>query len=172
MDLEELAGLIPDYAKDLRANLDSVLRQAELTERQAWGTALSCAIACRNQKLVQAIEPEAARHMDATVLEAAKTAAALMGMTNVYYRFRRLTGNEKYASMPSRLRMRGLRTHGGDPLDFDLWCLAVSAIHACAACVERHESSLREKGVGEETILAAVRIAAVIHAVSAAVSCV
>jgi alkyl hydroperoxide reductase subunit D len=60
--------------------------------------------------------------------------------------------------------MQGIRTHGGDPLDFELWCLAVSAINGCGACVASHEKVLRDKGVNEETIIAAVRIASTIQA--------
>jgi alkyl hydroperoxide reductase subunit D len=167
MDLEEFGGLIPDYAKDLRLNLSSVVRQPELSERQTWGTALSCAVACRNVRLLEVVQREAERHMDDTALSAAKTAAALMGMTNIFYRFRHLTSNEKYSSIPARLRMQALRTHGSDPVDFELWCLAVSALNGCAACVDSHERELREKGVGEETITAAVRIASVFHAIAA-----
>jgi alkyl hydroperoxide reductase subunit D len=63
--------------------------------------------------------------------------------------------------------MQTIRTHGSDPVDFELWCLAVSAINGCAACVASHENVLREKGITEETILAAVRIASVVHALAA-----
>jgi alkyl hydroperoxide reductase subunit D len=90
-----------------------------------------------------------------------------MGMNNIFYRFRHLSTNEKYSTMPARLRMQIIARHGGDPVDFELWCLAVSAINGCGACVDSHERVLREKGVGEETILAAVRIASVIHGVAA-----
>ena len=38
--------------------------------------------------------------------------------------------------MPARLRMQVIRTHGSDPVDFELWCLAVSAINGCGVCVE------------------------------------
>ncbi len=166
IELEKFIETIPDYAKDLRVNLASVLRQPELTERQTWGTAVSCAVACRSLRLLESIEPEAIRHLDAVALAASKTAAALMGMTNVFYRFRHLTGNPEYGAIPARLRMQTIRTHGSAPVDFELWCLAVSAIHGCGACVEAHETQLREKGVGVETIAAAVRIAAVLHAVA------
>ena len=63
---------------------------------------------------------------------AAKAAAAIMGMNNVFYRFRHLSSNPNYGAMPARLRMQAIRNHGGDPVDFELWCLAVSAINACA----------------------------------------
>ena len=167
MPLEQLLDSLPEYAKDLRINMGSVLRQTELTEQQAWGTAVCCAIASRNAGLLEAILGEASGHLSEQALFAAKGAAAIMGMNNIFYRFRHLSGNEKYATMPARLRMQIIARHGGDSVDFELWCLAVSAINGCAACVESHENVLRRKGVGEETVLAAVRIASTIHAVAA-----
>ena len=62
--------------------------------------------------------------------------------------------------------MNVIRTHGIDQLDFELWCIAVSAINGCGACVDSHEKVLKEKGFGEEKILAAVRIASVLHAIA------
>jgi lipoyl-dependent peroxiredoxin subunit D len=168
MDLEQLSGLIPEYAKDLRLNLGSVLRQPELSQRQTWGTALACAMACRNARLLEAVELEASKYLDHTAMAAAKTAAALMGMNNVFYRFKHFAG-EKYAAVPARLRMQPIRTHGADALDFELWCLAVSAVNGCAACVNSHEQVVREKGLSEESVVAAVRIAAVLHGVAAVV---
>ena len=152
MDLEQLAEQIPEYAKDLRLNLGSVLRQTELSERQTWSVAVSCALACRHLRLLEVIETEATRHIDAAALSSAKTAAAVMGMNNVFYRFRHLSGNDKYASIPARLRMQAIRTHGGDPVDFELCCLAVSAINGCGVCIESHDKALREKGMAEESV--------------------
>jgi len=163
MELEKLLETCPDYAKDLKLNLSSALRQPELTEQQLWGTAVCSAIAARSDEVTAAILAEAERHLTPQALSAAKAAAAVMGMNNIFYRFRHLSGNPKYAGIPARLRMQAIRTHGSDPLDFELWCLAVSAIHGCGVCVESHEKVLREKGLSEEAILAAVRIAAVIH---------
>ena len=167
MELEQLLETCPDYAKDLKLNLGAVLRQTELTERQTWGTAVCSAMASRNRRVLEAVQAEASRHLDEPALFAARAAGAVMGMNNIFYRFRHLSSNEKYGSMPARLRMQVIRTHGSDPVDFELWCLAVSAINGCGVCVDSHEKVLREKGVGEETILAAVRIASVIHALAA-----
>lgn len=169
MTMEQLLESCPDYAKDLKLNLGSVLRQPELTEQQAWGTAVCSAIASRNPRLTETILAEAATHLNPQALYAAKAAAAVMGMNNIFYRFRHLSSNPKYGAMPARLRMQVIRTHGSDAVDFELWCLAVSAINGCGACVDSHENVLREKGVNEETILAAVRIASTIHALSAVI---
>lgn len=165
--MEELYNSFPDYARDLKVNLQNVLKQAELTEQQTWGTAVASAIASRDAQLTSAVLKEAGSRLSPEALNAAKSAAAIMGMNNIYYRFQHLSGNEAYGQIPARLRMQAMRTHGSDPLDFELWCTAVSAINGCGACMASHEKGLREKGVTAETILAAVRIASVIHGAAA-----
>lgn len=167
MTLEALRESFPPYAKDLQLNLSNVLQQVELTPQQSWGTAVASAIACRHRVLLEAVVAEAKTKLSPEALEAAHAAAAIMGMNNVYYRFLHLTSNEKYRTMRARLRMNVIRSHGIEPVDFELWCVAVSAINACQACVESHERVAREKGLSEEAVLAAVRIASVLHAVAA-----
>jgi alkyl hydroperoxide reductase subunit D len=168
MSLDAIIDSLPDYAKDLKLNYSSLVRNnTELTPQQLWGTVVSTAIATRSQALTAAAFADGAKHLDPTALEAAKAAAAIMGMNNIYYRFHHLSSNEKYATLPARLRMNVLRTHGSDPVDFELWSLAVSAINGCGKCVDSHEKVVREKGVSEETIAAIVRVAAVIHAIGA-----
>jgi len=168
MTLNELMDTVPAYAKDLKLNLSSLTMQQGLTEQQIWGTIAASAVASRNAELTQAALGEAAGHLSPTALEAAKGAAAIMGMNNVYYRFLHLTSNPNYKTMPSRLRMNVIRSHGVDPADFELWCAAVSAINGCAACVDSHEKVVREKGISEEGVLAAIRLAAVIHGLATA----
>ncbi len=163
MNLNELLETVPAYARDLKLNFSSLTQQPELNEQQIWGTIVASAVASRNAELTQAVLAEAATHLTPQALEAAKGAAAVMGMNNVYYRFLHLTSNEKYRTMPARLRMNIIRSHGVDAVDFELWSAAVSAINGCAACVDSHEKVIREKGLGEEAVLAAVRLAAVIH---------
>jgi alkyl hydroperoxide reductase subunit D len=167
MQLETLLEQVPEYAKDLKLNIGSVLRQPDLTAAQTWGTAVACAIAARNPRLTAALESEAAPHLGEQGMFAARAAGAVMGMNNIFYRFRHLSSNAKYSEMPARLRMQVIGRHGAAPADFELYCLAVSAVNGCGVCIDSHEKVLREKGVGEETVLAAVRIASVIHALAA-----
>jgi alkyl hydroperoxide reductase subunit D len=164
MPLDALVEAIPDYARDTRINLPNVLKQTELTPQQLWGTAVACAVATRNPQVMAAIEEEARAHLSPEALAGAKTAASLMAMNNIYYRFLHLTSNEKYSTIPARLRMQGIRNHGTDPIDFELWCTAVSAINNCPACVASHEQVIRDKGITEEQVAAAIRVAAVLHA--------
>jgi alkyl hydroperoxide reductase subunit D len=163
MNLDELLETVPAYARDLKLNFSSLKQQPDLNEQQAWGTLVATAIASRNSELTEAVLSEAADHLFAPALEAAKGAAAIMAMNNVYYRFLHLSSNENYRTMPARLRMNIIRSHGIDPVDFELWCAAVSAVNGCAACVDSHEKVVREKGLSESSVLAAIRLAAVVH---------
>ncbi len=163
MTLNELMETVPAYARDLKLNFSSLTQQTELNQQQIWGTVVASAVGSRNTEFTQAVLGEAASHLSPQALEAAKGAAAIMGMNNVYYRFLHLTSNQKYSTIPARLRMQIMRSHGVDQADFELWCAAVSAINGCAACVDSHEKVVREKGISEEGVLAAIRLAAVIH---------
>ena len=166
MALDDLIGSLPAYAKDLKLNFSSLVRQnTELSPQQLWGTVVSTAIATRNPELTAATIEEAAKVLTPVALDAAKAAAAIMGMNNIYYRFHHLTDNEKYATLPARLRMNVLRTHNVDHVDFELWCLAVSAVNACGKCVSSHENVVRQKGMTEEVVNAAIRVTSVIHAI-------
>jgi alkyl hydroperoxide reductase subunit D len=166
MTLDQLIDSLPSYAKDLKLNYSSLIRQqTELTPQQLWGTVVASAVATRTPQLLEAVIAEASNHLSPQAIEGAKAAASIMAMNNIYYRFLHLTSNPKYATIPAKLRMNVLRTHGADPVDFELWSVAVSAINGCGKCVDAHENVLRQKGISEETIAAAIRIAAVLHAI-------
>jgi alkyl hydroperoxide reductase subunit D len=167
--LDAIRDSIPDYARDLKLNLGSVLTTAGapgLSEQQIWSVALASAIASRNTEFTRAIEAVAATKLDAAYLQAARAAAAIMGMNNVYYRFLHLVEDAEYSTLPARLRMNVIGNPGISKLDFELLSLAVSAINACGLCITSHEKKLRADGVSREMIQSAVRIAAVVHAVA------
>ena len=170
MTIDTILESLPEYAKDLKLNYSSVVKQQmDLSPTQLWGTVAACALASRSEKLIAALVPEAVAKTSQPNIDAAKAANAMMAMNNVYYRFLHTASNKKYGTLRAGLRMNVLRSHGADPMDFELWCMAVSAINNCAACVDSHEKVLREKGMSEEKILAAVRVAAVVHALSVVV---
>ena len=169
MSLDTIRDAIPDYARDLRLNLGSVLAPTGapgLSERQIWGVAFASAIAARNPEFTRGIETLALPHLDEAYLNATRAAAALMGMNNVYYRFLHLVEEPEYAQMPARLRMNVIGNPGIDKLDFELPSLAVSAVNGCGMCIVAHEKALRKHDVSREAIQSAVRIAATIHAVA------
>jgi alkyl hydroperoxide reductase subunit D len=163
MSFESLQDRIPDYAKDIRLNLSTLAREESLNAQQLWGAFLATAIAARNADLTSAIEAEAAAKISSEAVNAAKAAAAIMAMNNVYYKFSGMMSDE-YKTMPAKLRMTVIGNPGVDKGDFELWSLAVSAVNGCQYCVMAHEMKLLESGFSREQIQTAVRIASVVHA--------
>jgi len=167
--LDTIRDALPDYARDLKLNLGSVLTPTGapgLTEKQIWGVALASAIASRNTGLTRQIEALAAAHLEPAYLNGARAAAAIMGMNNIYYRFLHLVEDPEYAQLPARLRMNVIGNPGIDKADFELLSLAVSAINGCGTCVASHERQLRKHDFGREAVQSAVRIAATVHAIA------
>lgn len=167
MTLTELARTIPDYAKDLRLNIGSLLGETILNDQRKYGLLVACAHATGQRPLIEAAEAEAAPKLSAEAMTAAKAAAAIMAMNNVYYRFTHLAGNKDYAKMPARLRMNVIGAPGIEKVDFELFSLAVSAINGCGMCIDAHERVLAQHDTSPEIIQAAVRLASVIQGVAA-----
>lgn len=168
-ELERMRDALPEYARDLKLNLASVLTPQGapgLSPAQIWSIAVASAIASRNAGLARQLEAAAAEALDAAHRRAARAAAAVMAMNNVYYRFVHLSGNADYQHMPARLRMNTIASPGVPRDDFELLSLAVSAVNGCGLCISAHERTLREHGLSPEAIQSAVRIAAVICAVA------
>ena len=167
MTLDALKDSLPDFARDIRVNLGNVLTEEGapgLTLRQIQGTALACAYATGSIKLREALESEFAASLPAEDVTAAKSAAVIMGMNNVYYRFLHLVEDETLQGLPAKLRMQVIGKPGTDKLTFELYCLAVSAIGGCGNCMKSHAQELKKSGVSPEGIQSAARIAAVINA--------
>ena len=167
--VEQLRSAIPETAKDIKLNLQSVLQPGALTPAQRWGVAIACAVATRNQRLRDAVIADARAEVGPEVIDDALAAAALMAMNNVYYRFRHMIGKESYSQLPARLRMQRIVKPASNKVDFELFCLAVSAINACEMCVRSHEDVVIKGGLTEDQVHDAVRIAATINAAAVAI---
>jgi alkyl hydroperoxide reductase subunit D len=166
MSIEALKNRLPDYAKDIRLNLGSLAGEPSLTVEQRAGTFVAAALASRNADVTAAVLGEFAPLLSAGALDAVRSAAAIMAMNNVYYRFTHLVGGD-YPTMPAKLRMNVMARPGVDKATFELWSLAVSAVNGCGMCMENHERAVRQHGLTAEQVQAAVRIAAVVHAAAA-----
>jgi lipoyl-dependent peroxiredoxin subunit D len=166
MSLDALREALPAYAKDLSLNLSTLAQETTLEDQQKWGTFLACAHAVGTPAVVKAMEAEAAAKLSPEAAHAARAAAAIMGMNNVYYRALHLMHNAEYRTIPAKLRMNVLANPGAPKIDFELWSLAVSAINGCGACLDSHETELRKHGVSAVQVQAALRIGAVVNAVS------
>jgi alkyl hydroperoxide reductase subunit D len=167
MTIDALRETLPAYAKDISQNLSLLAAETILTDQQKWGTFIASAHAVGIPAVIRAVEASAdAAGLSEAAKTAAKTASAIMGMNNVYYRTLHLMQNGEYRTLPARLRMNVLANPGVDKVDFELWSMAVSAVNGCGACLDAHETELKRRGVGAPAIQAPLRIAAVVNAVS------
>jgi alkyl hydroperoxide reductase subunit D len=171
MSLDALRETLPAYAKDLSLNLSSLANETLLTDQQKWGAFVASAHAVGTPAVIKAVDAAAAAAgLSAEAATAAKAAAAIMGMNNVYYRSLHLLSNPEYKTLPAKLRMNILANPGVDKVDFELWSTAVSAINGCGMCLDAHESELKKHGMPNTSIQAALRIGAVVNAVSRVVA--
>ena len=137
----------PDYARDLKLNLGSVLTSAGapgLSDQQIW----SVALASRHRLAQRARSRARSRRPRGDVPGCGPSAGRARGGGHhgdeqhllplpASGRGRRVSG------LPARLRMNVLANPGIDKLDFELLSLAVSAINGCGLCISSHEKKLR-----------------------------
>lgn len=166
MSLKDFASTLPDFAKDIRLNVGSLLNETSLSDQRKYGLLLACAHGSGHKPLVDATEIEVEGKLTPEAANAARAAAAVMAMNNVYYRFTHLASNKEYGNLPAKLRMNVIGAPGIDKADFELFSLAVSAMNGCGLCIDAHEKILKGHDVKAETIQSAVRIASVMKAVA------
>jgi alkyl hydroperoxide reductase subunit D len=171
MNLQNLKESLKDYAKDIRLNIDGVLSEEGapgLSEKQINVVALACAYATKNRDLIKEVESASAQVLDDAYLSAARSAATIMAMNNVYYRFLHLAEDAEISKMPAKLRMNVIGKPGIEKVDFEMMSLAVSAIEGCGKCITSHVHELRKAGASDEAIQSSIRVASVINAASQA----
>jgi alkyl hydroperoxide reductase subunit D len=155
---------LPEYAKDTKLNLDSVINRSTLDATVAQGCALAAAMATGNGKLVTFIQSGVE---DTKERDAALTASSLMGMNNVWYPYVEMVDDPNLAGLPAQLRMNAIATHGGTTkVNFESYSLAASIVGKCHFCVKAHYDTLKKEGMTVEQLRDIGRIAAVITSVA------
>jgi alkyl hydroperoxide reductase subunit D len=163
--VDQVKESIPDHAKDIKLNLDAVMNRSGLDDVDAHACAFAAAIAANNGDLAFEISMNGPL-MGTDEREAAKTAAALMGMNNVYYPFVEMTEDPDLKGLPPGLRMNAYATHGGvSKKKFEMYALAASIVGKCQFCVKNHYDVLKKEGMTVTELQAVGKIAAVVAAV-------
>ena len=161
--LNSIKEMIPDYAKDIRLNIDGTIARSTLEGNDALGVALSAAFAAKNRKFVDAIRESGL--LSPEEVNAALTASALMGMNNVWYPFVEMAGDADLKTLPAQLRMNAYASHGGvDKRRFEMYALAASIIGKCHFCIQSHSELLKQEGMSVQQLRDIGRIAAVVNA--------
>lgn len=167
--LNSIKDLIPDYAKDIRLNIDGTIARSSLQGNDAVGVALAAAFAAKSRPIIDiilqsnALEPE--------VSNACLTASALMGMNNVWYPYVEMADDADLKSQPAQLRMNAYANNGGiDKRRFEMFALSASIVGKCHFCVKSHFELLKKEGMSSQQLRDVGRIAATINAAAQAIA--
>ena len=159
--LDALKERIPDYAKDIRLNLDATIARSSLPAEDALGVALASAFAANSKPLIDAFKAAAPQ----AEAQAALTAAALMGMNNVWYPFIEMADDADLKTVRPELRMNAYATSGGvEKKKFEAYALAASIVGKCHFCLKSHAELLKKEGYTTQQLRDIGRIAAVVNA--------
>ena len=159
--LQAIKDQIPDYAKDIRLNMDGVIARSSLAPEDAIGVALAAAFAAKSKVLVDAFSA----NLPPELAQAVLTAAALMGMNNTWYPYVEMASDEELKTLRPELRMNAYATSGGiDKKRFEAYALAASIIGKCHFCIGSHYALLKREGLTTQQLRDIGRIAAVVNA--------
>lgn len=158
-------------AKDLKLNYRRLIEDSALSKQESALLSVALAKSVGYGELLKAAKIEA---IEAGVSEAgvqeAEESAAIMGMLNIYYRYRHFvehsddTAKDEYGA--AKLRMTSLANPVLGKETFEILALAVSAINGCEMCVSSHEKALMHLGVKRDKLHDVARIAAVVKGLS------
>lgn len=169
MSLQELKSNFPEYAKDVKLNVSKVFSEEGapgLSLNQIYGVALAAAYCTKNPEIIRGILKDAQDTLSENEITAAKSAATIMGMNNVYYRFLHLSSDKEYGQMPAQLRMNVIANPGIEKVTFELMSLGVSALNGCGMCMDAHVREVVKGGISKLGVQSAIRIAAVLASVA------
>ena len=162
--VEQLKENLPEYAKDIKLNLDAVINRSTIDAEHATYLSLAAAFATGNGKLLAFIT---ANTTDEVEKNAALTAGAIMAQNNIWYPYLEMADDVSLKGLPAQLRMNAIASHGGTTKGkFEAYCLASSIIGKCHFCVKAHYETLKEEGYSIEQLRDIGRIAATINALA------
>lgn len=161
--VDQIKSALPDYAKDTKLNLDSVINRSTLDINEAECVALAAAVATGNGKIVSLLMGSIE---DQVEVNAALTAASLMAMNNVWYPYVEMAEDANLTGLPAQLRMNAIASHGGSTkARFESYSLSASIVGKCEFCIKAHYDELRKLGYTVEQLRDIGRIAAVMTSV-------
>ena len=162
--VDQLKDSLPEYAKDIKLNLDAVINRSTIDSEHAMYLSIAAAVATGNAKLLAFITASAT---DDVERNAALTAGAIMAQNNVWYPYIEIADDQNLSGLSAQLRMNSISSHGGTTkAKFEAYSLASSIIGKCHFCVKAHYETLKQEGYSTEQLRDIGRIAATINALS------
>ena len=171
LTVSDLKDQIPDYSKDIKLNLSSLIINSDMDEKLVYGCALASALALDNEKISDIFIEECKSRFDNDYVEAVKGTVCIMTLNNVWYKYREAMPNNEMKMAPQKMRVNIMREYAGLDMElFESLSLCISAVNGCQFCVTAHSELLLNNGKSKDYILNIGRIASTIVAVSKALS--
>lgn len=164
----EFPGADTSIYRDLSLNFKKLLEDGALDPVDRFMNLLAVAVTLHERPMAE-MAKEALRQLDvpAEHIREAAEVAGIMGMNNVYYKYRSFLMDEaKEHYSRAGLRMQSLMKPATGKHAFEMMSLAVSTVNGCPMCVASHEKTLRDLGTATEKIHDLARLAAVAKGLS------
>jgi alkyl hydroperoxide reductase subunit D len=149
--------------RDLSLNFKKVLEESPLEPQERFMNLLSIAVALENKPMV-ALARTVLHDLGTApeIIQEAAEVAGIMGMNNVYYKFKSFLPPEVASADYARagLRMTSLGKPVSGKKDFEMMALSVSIVNACPVCVASHEKAVRDHDVSADKVHDLARLAA------------
>lgn len=154
--------------RDLVLNLKRVLQESTLTPEEGL-LALLATSTTLNASTLSSFAKSTLEHLGTTpeVIKEAEQNAAIMGMLNMYYRFKHIIKEGQGASVEesyknAQLRMTSLAKPAMGKDKFEMLAFAVSVLNGCSSCINAHEIALKGLGTDVNKIHDLARLASVV----------
>ena len=171
MTLSDLKNSIPDFAKDVKLNLSSLVMNSEYDEELVYGCAYASSLTIGDDYIASVFEEECRNRFGPKFINSVKATVTIMSLNNVWYKYRDSMPTTEMKMAPQKMRVNIMANHAGlDKILFESMSLCVSAINGCTFCVKAHSDLLLENEKTKEYIFNIGRIASVIFSLSKAFS--
>ena len=159
-------GASEPFLKDLFMNVKKfVAGKGKLDARSRCLVALAAAAHAKSSVWAELLTAYAAGHgVDETTRTDALAVASTNYMYNTFFKFRSLSGTDRFEGLPVGLRAHTFAATSLSDAEVELINIAVSDLNACEPCVSGHVAKAKQLNLSDEQILEAVQCAAVVYA--------
>jgi alkyl hydroperoxide reductase subunit D len=166
---QNYAGLTTSIYRDLSLNFKKQMEEGPLEPVERFQNLLAAAVTLENHEMMK-FAAGMLKEMglsDEALRESAEV-AGIMGMNNVYYKFRSyLPAEVKDNYAKAGLRMQSLAKHIAEKRVFESMAMTVSIVNGCPMCIASHENALIKAGATADQVHELARIAATATGLSA-----
>ena len=171
MTFDELKNSIPEFAKDVKLNFSSLIKNSDFDDDLVYGCAYASALALNDKILSNAFEQECEKRFGIDFVESVKSTVVIMTLNNTWYKYRDSMPNSEMKMAPQRMRVNVMANHAGlDKILFESLSLCISSINGCMFCIKAHSDLLLKNDKNNDFVFNIGRIASVISALSKAIS--